>query len=267
LAFARLNEADNQERIHKMNILKTYTVVDEQADTFLVYWTNSPVRPGGIVKVRMLAKVEDAASAAELAAMQYLLEDKRVIGTNIVGNPQTKFFVSQGVIRKLQLKKSDKTHLAPYANFLITRFAGCQMVVEKDARWFSGLSLDEMEELIVREPRRETINITGIGDVSITQHVLERISERLLPDNQTKTCRRVWKKLHEVASDPMVKEVTRSDAWIAAKYAQRNKHEGRYFYNRRLNLIMVVTDNPGEGKRLVTAFPANKLFSPFPLAA
>src|SRR3989339_230110 len=99
-----------------MNILKTYTVATQQPDTFLVYWTNSPIRPGGVLSVHVRQIVEDPQIAAELAAMQHLLEEKRVIGSNTVGNPNTRLTVSQGAIRKLQRRQSDKVHLAPYAN-------------------------------------------------------------------------------------------------------------------------------------------------------
>ncbi|HQS58748.1 MAG: hypothetical protein B7Y56_10795 [Gallionellales bacterium 35-53-114] len=251
-----------------MNIIKTFTLRTDQPDTFRVYWTNSPVRAGGLIKVRIQSKIEDMAIAAELAAMQYLLEDKRVIGTNTVGNSPTRLYVSQGAIRKLQLNKSDKAHLAPYANFLTTRFAGCQMCVEKDSRWFDGFMPETVDELTVNQPKRETICLTGLGDVSVTQHVLQRISDRLLTESkQANSCSAAWKKLNEVASDPLIQEVSRQGIWNTVKYARQNKHEGRYFLNSRRNLILVVTDNPGEGKRLVTAYPANKQFAQMPLAA
>lgn len=251
-----------------MNILKIYTVATEQPDTFLVYWTNSPVRPGGVLRVRVLPGMEDAQIAAELAAMQHLLEEKRVIGTNLVGNPNTRLTVSQGAIRKLQRNQSDKAHLAPYANFLTTRFAGCQLCVDKDVRWFDGVDLNTTEELLVSEPRRETIRVTGLGEVSVTQHVLNRFSDRFLPEIKTdNVCRMAWKKLLETAADPLVREVVRSGLWHSVKYARQNKQEGRYFLNSRSKLILVVTDNPGEGKRLVTAYPANKQFVPLAQAA
>ena len=251
-----------------MNILKTYTVATQQPDTFLVYWTNSPIRPGGVLSVRVRQKVEDPQIAAELAAMQHLLEEKRVIGSNTVGNPNTRLTVSQGAIRKLQRRQSDKVHLAPYANFLTTRFAGCQLVVEKDTRWFNDFEPDEVEELVVLEPRLEKIRVTGLGEVAVTQHVLNRLRDRFLSDAKPDTlARTTWKKLSEIMSDPSVAEVLRTGLWNSVKYARQGKQEGRYFLNTRRNLVMVITDNPGEGKRLVTAYPANRQFAPLPKAA
>jgi hypothetical protein len=246
-----------------MNILKTYTVPTPQAGVFLVYWTNSSTRPRGALKVHITNKVEDASIAAELAAMQFLLEEKRVIGTNMIGSHNTKFTVSQGAIRKLERSQSDKRHLAPYADFLTTRFSGCQLCVEKDSQWFEGLSLDAVEDLIVNEPHRELIRLSGLGDVSVTQHVLDRFTDRFLADTAPNNIKqKAWKKLIETASDPMLREVSRPGFWTSVKYARQNRHEGRYFLNSRSKLILVVTDNPGEGKRLVTVYPISKQFVP-----
>jgi hypothetical protein len=238
-----------------MNILKTYSVATDHEDTFLVYWTNSAIRPRGVFKVRISHKMEDLQIAAELAVMQHLLEEKRVIGTNLVGNPHTRLTVSLGAIRKLQRRISDKAHLASYANFLTTRFAGCQLVVEKDTRWFDGFEAESVEEL-------------DVGEVSVTHHVLNRLADRFMPDiTSDKKAASAWKSLNETASDPMLKEVSRPGHWTSVKYAHQGKQEGRYFLSPRRNLVLVVTDNPGEGKRLVTAYPVTCQFHQLPIAA
>jgi hypothetical protein len=251
-----------------MNVLRTYTITTHQPDTFLVYWTNSSNRPGGLIKVRVTTGMPDAHIAAELAAMQHLLEDKAVIGSNLVGNPNTKLIVSVGAIRKLRHCQSDKSHLAPYANFLTTRFAGSPISVDKDIRWFDGFSPEVTENLIVTGPRRETLKVSGFGEVAVTQHVLDRFADRFLPESsQDKLAQTAWKKLKEIAADPTVREVTRHGLWCGMKHAQQGKNEGRYFLNCRRNLVLVITDNPGEGKRLVTTYPATRQFHAMPIAA
>jgi hypothetical protein len=244
-----------------MNLLKTHTVQTPLADTFLVYWTNSAIRPGGLLRVRILPKLQDPQIVAELAALQYLLEEKQAIGNNVSGNPNVKLYVSQGAIRKLQHKKSGKAHLAPYANFLTTRFAGCQLTVVKDNRWFEGFMPDSVEELLVDEPCWETIKFTGLGDVVVTRHVLERIADRFLPEAASdRLASTAWKKLLETAADPALTEIPCQSSWKAVKYECGGKQEGRYFLHPHRKLVLVVTDNPGEGKRLVTAYPANEQF-------
>lgn len=251
-----------------MNILKTHAVVTPQLDTFLVYWTNSAISLKGVIKVRITNQIKDLVIAAELAALQYLLEDKGVLGNQLAGSVTTKLIVSRGAIRKLQLRQSDKVHLAPYANFLTTRFAGSQMSVDQDTRWFDSLTPDSTDHLLVSGPRREKVKMTGIGEISITHHVLERFADRTLPNiSEDKRYATAWKKLSELVSDPAICEVARNSLWAGLNNSAGGRQEGRYFLNERKKLIFVVTDNPTEGKKLVTTYPATRQFYPLPLAA
>ncbi len=251
-----------------MHILKTHTLAAQDSNTFLVYWTNSTKRVGGLIKVRVTVNMQDAHIAAELAAMQHLLEERGVLGSHLVGNANTKLVVSLGAIKKLRRSQSDKSHLAPYASFLTTRFAGSPISVDKDTRWFDGFTPDTVEDLLVGGPRRETLKVTGLGNVAVTQHVLDRFADRFLPElSQDKLAQSAWKKLKEIAGDPTVREVTRQGLWVGVKCARHGKQEGRYFLNARRNLVLVITDNPGEGKRLVTVYPATGQFLALPMAA
>lgn len=248
-----------------MNLLKTHTIATTQADTFLVYWTSSLMTPKGMLKVRVTAQIEDRHIAAELAVMRHLLEDKCVIGKSLVGNAGTRLIVSRGAIRKLHHRQSDKVHLAPYANFLTTRFAGCQISVDADKDWFAGFAPESTESLLVSGARRETVHVTGIGEVSITQHVLDRFVTRFLPEiNPDKADQTAWKKLVELASDPSVREVARDSLWAEIAHAGK---KARYFLNAKRKLILVVMDNPREGKRLVTTYQATRHFHDMPKAA
>ncbi len=252
-----------------MHMLKTHTLHTPQADTFWVYWTNSLVRPGGLLRVRVASQIDDAPIAAELAALQYLLEDKGVLGNTVAGNAHTRLIVSSGAIKKLRRMASDKTHLAPYANFLITRFAGCTLSVDKDVRWFEGFA-PVPEDLLVGSPRRETVKIAGLGEVSVTQHVLDRFADRFMSDttpgiaqgkiSPDQIAQAAWKKLTDAASDPALQEVARQGIRVKAKYARLGKPEGRYFLNARRNLVLVITADLHKGLQLVTTYPATGQF-------
>lgn len=256
-----------------MHLLKTHTLATPQPDTFLVYWANSLIRPGGVLKVRVSPLIQDANIAAELAAIQYLLEDRAVLGDAVVGNANTQLIVSLGAIRKLHRKSSDKAHLAPYANFLTTRFAGCTLSVDKDARWFEGFTTGSVDDLLVGAARRETVKVAGLGAVSVTQHVLDRFADRFLSDTapdktaQDRVAHTAWKKLTEAAADPSLREVAREGLWAKARYAQQGKQEGRYFLNERRNLVLVVTCDRYKGMQLVTTYPASGRFQPLRNAA
>jgi hypothetical protein len=251
-----------------MNILKTHTLHTSQPDTYKVYWSNSAIRLGGLFIVRIAANVEDRHIAAELAAIQHLLEEKAILGRNLSANAGIRLIVSLGAIRKLQRRQSNKAHLAPYASFLTTRFAGCQIEVDKDARWFEGIEPESIEYLLVMGPRRETLHVTGIGEVSVTRHVLDQFALRFLPEAiPGKTARIAWKKLVSLAAEPSVREVSRDSVWVRIRYRHHGKQEGRYFLNAKRNLVLVVTDNPNEGKRLVTTYRATRHFHDLPMAA
>jgi len=244
-----------------MNILKTYTVSTTEPDRFIVYWTNSPVFPKGIIKVRIAANIEDRSIAGELSAIKYLLEQKSVIGQNLVGNPGIRLIVSSGAIRKLMHRKSDKVHLAPYAQFLSTRFVGCQVDVDKDRRWFDGFSPNSVEDLLISGPALETIRVSGIGEVCVTRHIVDRFAERFLPlIPHDKRAQVAWKKLVELASDPAVFEVSNDNAWTRIKHSDRGQQESRYFLNPNMKRIFVVTDSPRKGRHLVTTYHASKHF-------
>ena len=251
-----------------MNFLKTFTLSVQQSDTFSVYWTNSASRFGGVVHVKVTAKLDDRAIAAELAAIQHLLEVKKVLGNNLSGNAKTKLVVSSGAIRKLHRQQSDKGHLAPYANFLCTRFAACPVSVEKDTSWFSGQIPSSEDHLLVSAPLRAKIQLHGLGEVTVTRHVLQRFVDRVIVDQAADQAIQVaWKKLNKLADHPSVKEVTRKSLWSGIKNSRFGKQEGRYFLNSVQQMVLVVTDNPNEGLRLVTTYPATKQFRQMAKAA
>lgn len=251
-----------------MNFLKTYTVATSRPDIFLVHWTNSTTRFKGTLTVRVTAQIEDRHIAAELSAMRHLLEDKAVLGNNMVGNAGSHLLCSLGAIRKLRNGESDKSHLAPYANFLKTRFAGCPLMVEKHTDWFQDMEPESTEDLLVTGPHRETIVVNGLGEVVVTEHVLERFADRYLQEQASvQTAQNAWKKLCETAAHRSVREVTRNSLWTSSNHNKNGKQEGRYFLNPNKNLVLVVTDNPREGKRLVTTYPATRHFHVMPKAA
>lgn len=241
-----------------MNTLRVHTRPAASEDTFLVYWSNSDVLLRGCLEVTIKKSVPDKPIVAELSALHHLLAVRQVLGQNRVGTSGTRLIVSFGAIRKLSLCQSAKAHLAPFASFLATRFAGCQLEVGKETGWFEGQQPESLESITVKDPPRETIRLAGVGEVAVTRHVLDRLSERLPRDGRPGHARQAaWKKLSQLSSDPSIREVTRDSLWARAA---RGTQEGRYFLSDRHDLVLVVTNNRGEGRRLVTAYPATPQF-------
>jgi len=248
-----------------MQKLKVFTRPTERPDTFQVFWTNNPLRPGGVIDITVPDQVDDKIVIAELRAIQYLLEERQVLGDHVIGNANTRLTVSLGAIRKLKHGRSDKAHLARYAEFLCTRFAGCRLEVDKDDRIFSGTP-SEHTKLIISAPVLETIPIHGFGEVAVTRHVLERLAERL-PEDRAKDPAKVWKLLQRMAYDRSVREVFRHcGKFTRLDYQKPGRSEGLYFLNPKMNMILVITDNE-HGRNLVTTYPADHRFFDLPAAA
>ena len=119
-----------------MNTLKVYTREVLCGGAFDVYWTTSNIRLRGHLEVNVDGNLRDKPIVAELSALHHLLEIKQVLGHDLVGTAGTRLIVSSGAIRKLKLRQSGKAHLVPFATFLSTRFAGCQIEVSKATNWF-----------------------------------------------------------------------------------------------------------------------------------
>lgn len=251
-----------------MHILKVHTSPTDQPDTFDVHWTNTLRQPRGVIRVKVAAGIGDRFIAAELSALKHLLEHKEVLGNSVVGSQTTQLVVSCGAIRKLQRGQSNKAHLAPYSNFLTTRFADCRFSVDKDTGWFESIQPATVEHLHVTGPQRETLTLTGIGTVAVTQHVLERFLARFLPDAEhANVMREAWNKLCQLAGDPSVREVFREGLWVGVNTIKRGKQEGRYFLNKQHRLILVVAADGHGQQQLVTVYRSTRQFSEQPKAA
>ena len=248
-----------------MQKLKVFSRPTDCPDTFQVFWTNNPQRPGGVINITVLDQLEDKIVIAELRAIQYLLEERQVLGDHVIGNANTRITVSLGAIRKLKQGRSDKAHLARYAEFLCTRFAGCRLEVDKDDRVFRSQP-SEQAALSISAPVLETIQVHGFGEVAVTRHVLERLAARL-PQDRARDPANVWKLLQRMAADRSVREVFRDCGTFTRLDYQRNgQGEGRYFLSPKLNMILVVADNV-RGRNLVTAYQADQRFSNLQAAA
>lgn len=122
--------------------------------------------------------------------------------------------------------------------------------------------------ILVSGPRQETIRLRGLGEVSVTRHVLDRFVDRVLVDQSSDQAMQLaWKKLSRLAEHQSVTEVSRQSLWAGVIHNRNGKHEGRYFLNSVQQMVMVVTDNPNEGPRLVTTYPVTRHFHQIEKAA
>ncbi len=244
-----------------MHKLRLYMLPMNDDGTFDVRWTNTEMRPRGVVRVKISTPIGDRPIVAELAALKYLLEEKAALGHNRAGSNDVELVVSHGAIRRLHRCQSDKEHLAPYANFLTTRFLSCRVRVDKDTRWFEGIPPETIELLPIAGPQRETLNFTGLGKVAISRHVIGRFSDRFLTHLPlSEAPQTAWRKLLKLCSDKTVREVSRKSLWAGVNAANQGWQEGRYFLNPNHDLVFVVANDPRGARQLVTVYRANHQF-------
>lgn len=157
--------------------LTIHTKATAAANLFETYWTTG--RKQGVIDVTISGtETQDAAIIAELSAMHYLLSHKEICGSDRAGNGM-EINVTFGAIRKVAQNTSNKKHLFAHGRFLLTRYAEAKISVSKDSDWIRlARAENRREQLVIDEPLPETIQVTGIGKVGLSFHIIDRMMER-----------------------------------------------------------------------------------------
>lgn len=177
-----------------MNELYLATNPTEDPCVFDTYWKTGLVTKG---RVRITVPyLHDGKTAAELSAAKYLLETKCVCGHNKAGSGLI-LFTSCGTIQDLLLAESDKIYLAPYANFLRTRFLGAEIsVAEAPYEWADERCETQVDFVEITSPGVTTIEVAGIGQVELTVHAIDRYMERFERPGE-----KAWRELIRLAKE------------------------------------------------------------------
>ena len=224
-----------------MNELRVVTQPTMDSKVFDTYWMTGLVQKG---RVRTTIYVSDdcAIVAAELAALQYLLEIQNACGHDKAG-AGLRLRISQEEIMSLLNESSQLYFLSDYANFLKTRFLGAEVEVNTDDfSWADELCEQQVAEISVYGPCKTTIEVAGIGTVELTSHAVERYVERF-----QRPAAKGWRDLVKLAKEAV--QVT-----LPRKEIHNLKHRSRGIFCQSKHAILVVTEpeRPGLLPRLVT---------------
>lgn len=269
-----------------MNFLQVLTTPENGTSNFIVHWTNTTQCMRGTIRVKVPDSYSDRKIIAELYALQYLLEVEEAIGVNAAGNEYTELIVSLGALKKLSRKNSDKP-LAAYAKFLVTRFKGSPITVEKQKCDWVDASVPPTITLDASLPMDEKLNVYGVGEVILTSHVVEQYHDRFkladFRDSLAAVTKKelevaahenvqhadvigkfgipiepshsdAWRDLRKIAADSKVQEFEKSSTKIRMKYAVKGMEEGRYFYYQPRDLVMVIGKNHKGQLTLLTVY-------------
>ena len=225
-----------------MNELKLVTKPTKDPKVFDTYWMTGLEKKG---RVRTTVDIhDDCRIAAELSALQYLLEVKNVAGHDKAG-AGLRLWVTFGAITKLMKEESDKSYLSPYANFLRTRFIGAQIVVEnRKVGWADELCDRNLDELVVTKPSKTVIEIAGVGPAELSAHAVERYIERF-----ERPAVRAWRDLIKLCKEALPARKKHQ----SARQKLNHRNESRYLLaDNGVVLVVAAPHGPGMLPQLVT---------------
>lgn len=226
-----------------MNLLSLTTNPTEDPQVFDTCWMTGLIQKG---RVRVtVPKLDDARTAAELAAAQYLLTVKNVCGHNKAGAGLVVRTSSSSII-DLANGTSCKSYLSPYANFLRTRFLGVTIEnQEAPFLWADERCERQVDFIDVDKPCMTVIEIAEIGPVELTAHAVEKYVQRF--DRKPE---KAWRELQRIGRDGKIAELIGRSVMHDIKH----RRQGRYVLDpkRDVMLVIVEPDKSGMLPRLVT---------------
>ncbi len=226
-----------------MNLLSLTTNPTEDPHVFDTCWMTGLVQKG---RIRVtVPRLDDARTAAELAATQYLLTVKNVCGHNKAGAGLV-IRTSCSTIMELANGTSSKSYLAPYANFLRTRFLGATIEHhEAPFMWADEHCERQVDFIEVEKPSMTVIEIAEIGPVELTAHAVEKYVARF--DRKPE---KAWRELQRIGRDGKLATLIGRSAMHDIKH----RRPGRYVLDSKRDVMLVIAepDKAGMLPRLVT---------------
>lgn len=188
---------------------------------------------------------DDIEALGELAALRHLLSVRNISGQNRNGEGLV-LVVSHGAVKKLVNKKSQKSDLFDFNHFLITRYAGADVVVDKERAWLpedrdsvpvTGINLHDMKG-------PETVEVPNLGKIVITRHALEKYLEVAgtadLPQSWRSINRRLRKNLERVNVPAKVARMQQIKHHTEASELWKNPDNPMHFVFSREPSFMVL---------------------------
>jgi hypothetical protein len=240
-----------------MNILKMYTVIkDKEKNIFDVYWSKTLE---GCGRVEVTVADKDANSMqreiAELAAIRYLLTDKKIFNVVITG-PGLLLRTSQIEITRM-IGKGYLNAISSYSKFLALRHRGMTVEYDEDTSLLMGEECSSVDVLRVEKALPELIETPSLGKVVITNHAYNRFIEYSIKMNG-QASNNPWRNMMRQINNPELTEVlldTKVKMEKLLKYGIKKGGIGKIYSHPTSTLNFQLTEPDEYGVRhLVTVF-------------
>lgn len=234
------------------DILQTLSCKTADPTVFDIHWLRNERH--GCLKVKLnTRKQDDLHIIGELVAIQHLIVNRAICGTNRFGK-NLGLVVSSGAIKKVCLGKSSKTHLDAWSDILKMRLRDAEIMVINSRDWIN-MPVHENEAITVSKPPCETIYMKELGPVRISEHALDRFCMR----NQNATYQNAMKRIIKELADPDLHQIELPEKVLLRKKLKYPHSEHvQYYYNRRTNWQFVVDLKSGRQPVVLTAYPLNR---------
>lgn len=217
--------------IDLMNDLRLITQSTTDPCVFDTYWMTGLVQRGRVRTT--VVNLTDGKTAAELSAAQYLLEKKHVCGHNKAG-AGLRLYVSCSAIQNLLVGSEPKGFLAPYANFLRTRFRGGEVVLDQGPySWANELCESLFDEIEILKPVATIMEVNGFGPVELTVHAVDQYIKRF-----ERKPLKAWRELVKIAAELQ-------PAAIMGRHFMsdiRHRRLGHYFVDIKRGVVFVIAE-------------------------
>ncbi|MDN0082453.1 hypothetical protein QU487_06750 [Crenobacter sp. SG2305] len=235
-----------------MNLLQTRPVA--RGNEIRVYVNHCKLEASVIaIDIALDPSIRQNLIAAELLAMRYALSELGLGGFDRKHGRGLLLEVTHGAIRKLSRLDSAFQALAPFAQFIQTRYLGAEIEVNKDDfAWARDEDVAKVHR-IGCDPVPEQIH-TRFGSMVPTAHILQCMVDRAMTAGLDRAL--------NVLTTQLTSIDTRRLAWsdaAAARCRVRYGKDSELLYHRSSQNMFVVTREPDGVRRLVTAYKVDNL--------
>jgi hypothetical protein len=215
--------------------------VDSSNPYVPVHWRIDAGDKQRIVHVAVPADMPDRSIIAELCALNFLIRERRIFGSDRVPKNEV-VGVSRGAIKRLWNQDTEKNNLVPWGRFLFLAIGDAKIETVNSKSWTKTNEVQEEVRIECVMPSRYAFPTAALGiDVTITRHAIERYMERRGTVSVTNTMQSIRKMLGGSSTRPLIMDERRRFS-----KAMRHGKEAQYLIHPETSILFVLVMQEGQ---------------------